>query len=241
MVPAQESVVFAGRNGVSLTGKLHKPAGAGPFPAIIALHGCSGPGGKREADWTLRLVSAGFAVLHPDSFGSRGLGSQCTVGDRTIRSRQRAEDAFAAAEWLASRPDIDRARLGLLGWSNGGTAVLSAARTIRAPRNVEFRQAIAFYPGCRAFAAEDFLTRIPLTILHGLADDWTPAEPCRLLPGVRFIGYADAHHDFDHPELPLRRRKAAFSADGSGTVTVGTNKAAREAAIAETMAILGRM
>ena len=43
-------------------------------------------------------------------------------------------DAFAAAEWLARRSDVDAGRMGLLGWSNGGTSVLSAARDIRKPR-----------------------------------------------------------------------------------------------------------
>jgi dienelactone hydrolase len=48
-----------------LTGFLFRPTGAGPFPAIVALHGCSGPGAasrelsKRHADWAERLVRAG--------------------------------------------------------------------------------------------------------------------------------------------------------------------------------------
>lgn len=239
---AQEQVSFPGRGGLALKAKLYKPDGAGPFPAIVALHGCGGPWAPRDSDWATRFTSAGFLVIFPDSFGSRGLGSQCQVRGRTIRPRDRADDAFAAAEWLATRPDVNRNKIGMIGWSNGGSTVLSAARTIRAPSGVEFKQAIAFYPGCRVYAEEgNYNTRIPVTILHGLADNWTPAEPCKTLPGTRFIGYEDAHHDFDHPNLPLRQRKAAYTADGSGEVTVGTHPEARAKAIGTVMSIFRGM
>jgi len=239
---AQEVITLPGREGLTLKAKLYKPAGAGPFPAIVALHGCGGPWQTRDDDWGQRLAGAGFLVIFPDSFGSRGLGSQCRVHDRSIRPRDRAEDVFATAEWLAARGDISRNRIGLLGWSNGGSTVLSAARTGRGPRGVEFRQAIAFYPGCRVYAEDArYRTRLPVTILHGLADNWTPAEPCKALPGTRFIGYEGAYHDFDHPNLPIRERKAAYTADGSGIVTVGTHPVARAVAIRQVIAIFGGM
>ena len=85
---------------------------------------------------------------------------------------------------------------------------------------------------------------MPVTILHGLADDWTPAAPCERLAtagGARFVGYAEAYHDFDHPSLPLRERSAAYSERGNGKVTIGTNADARAQAIAATMAILRGM
>ncbi|MCZ8182314.1 MAG: dienelactone hydrolase family protein [Beijerinckiaceae bacterium] len=243
----EEQVAIPGRGGVTLKALMLKPAGAGPFPAIVALHGCGGLGSPREPvsarhrDWGARLQAAGFLVVFPESFASRGLGSQCNVRDRDVRSKDRAYDAFATAEWLAARPDVQRNRIGLLGWSNGGTTVLSAVRDIRRPKGVDFRTAVAFYPGCRTMAKQDFRPRIPVTILHGLADNWTPAAPCQSLPGVTFVGYPDAHHDFDYPNMPLRTRKAAFSADGSGVVTIGTNPAARDAAISRAMAIFRGM
>ncbi len=244
---AEEWVTIPARGGVTLKAMLLKPEGSGPFPAVVALHGCGGLGGRGDAmnarhrDWGKRLKAAGFMVVFPESFASRGLGSQCNVRDRDVRSKDRAYDAFATAEWLSARPDVQPNRLGLLGWSNGGTSVLSAVRDIRKPKGVDFRTAIAFYPGCRAMAKEDFRPRIPVTILHGLADNWTPAAPCQSLPGVTFVGYPDAHHDFDFPNMSLRTRKAAFSADGSGVVTIGTNPAARDAAIARALAIFKGM
>ncbi len=247
LAQAQEWVSLPGRGGVTLKAALLKPEGKGPFPAIVALHGCGGlpSGGQalgaRDRDWADRLVGAGFLVLFPESFASRGLGSQCNVRDRDVRSKDRAMDAFAAAEWLAQRSDVDAGRLGLLGWSNGGTTVLSAARDIRKPRGVDFKTAIALYPGCRVMAEQGFRPRIPVTILHGLADDWTPAAPCQSLNGVTFVGYPEAHHDFDHPNLPMRTRKAAFSATGTGIVTVATHPAARAAATTRALAIFRAM
>ncbi len=239
---AQEAITLPGRDGLTIKAKLYRPAGSGPWPAIVALHGCGGPWQPRDDDWGNRLAGAGFLVVFPDSFGSRGLGSQWMIRARSIRPRDRAEDAFATAEWLATRVEVRRNGIGLLGWSHGGSTVLSAARTGRKPKGVEFRQAIAFYPGCRAYAEEgNYRARLPVTILHGLADNWTPAEPCRALPGTRFRGFENAHHNFDHPNLPLRQRKAAYTADGSGVVTVGTHPEARAAAILQVMAIFGGM
>ncbi|WP_150287882.1 dienelactone hydrolase family protein [Rhabdaerophilum calidifontis] len=243
---AGEWVTYPGRGGHPVKALMMRPDGGGPFPAIIALHGCAGLGSARglnprHSDWGQRLRDAGFLVLFPDSFGSRGLGSQCTERDREIDLTDRRDDIFAAAEWLAARPDIQKRRIGLLGWSNGAMALLHATNAGARPSGVEFARAVAFYPGCKTLLRKGYSARVPVTILHGLADDWTAAEPCRQLPGVRFIGYPGAYHSFDHPNLPIRTRKAAFSANGSGTVTIGTHPEARADAIGRVMAIFQGM
>jgi dienelactone hydrolase len=110
---------------------LYRPSGDGPFPAIVAMHGCGGlvdRAGKDRpdyADWADRLTGAGFAVLFPDSYTSRGLGPQCTVQRRRIRpDRERQADAFAARGWLQSQKWVQADRVTLLGWSNGAVAAL---------------------------------------------------------------------------------------------------------------------
>ncbi|MBI3436458.1 MAG: prolyl oligopeptidase family serine peptidase, partial [Proteobacteria bacterium] len=120
-----EPVVLA-QGETTLHGFLYRPPGAGPFPAVIGLHGCAGLKNSagipfsRFRDWAERLVGAGIAVLYPDSYGSRGLGSQCTTRIRSVRTdKERVADANAARRWLQeqswARPD----RISLLGWSNG--------------------------------------------------------------------------------------------------------------------------
>src|SRR4051812_42402145 len=137
---------------------LFRPEGAGPFPAVVALHGCesliarSGNIAPRFADWGDRLVAAGIAVVFPDSFGSRGLSNQCRVRERKVRSsRERVADAVAARHWLQDQSFTLKDRVSLMGWANGGIATLWAVRMRANPKDgmPDFRSAVAFYPGCR--------------------------------------------------------------------------------------------
>src|SRR5690348_5273334 len=119
-----EAVTFPG-DGVTLKGTLIVPAGNGPFPAVLALHGCgglynkSGTLSQRHTDWAARLTANGYVVLFVDSFGSRGAGSQCRTRERVARAwRERVSDVLAARAYLQSRPDIRADAIVLLGWSN---------------------------------------------------------------------------------------------------------------------------
>ncbi|WP_324133163.1 dienelactone hydrolase family protein [Bosea sp. (in: a-proteobacteria)] len=236
---------------------LYRPKGPGPFPAVVALHGCGGlfrESGKlslRHSDWGERLAAEGYVVLMPDSYGSRRLGSQCGVKEVTVRaSRERVADAAAARHWLQARSDIRSERIALLGWSGGGSSVLAAIRKDRRPADEQpdFARAIAFYPGCRVQSeSTSFMARLPLLMLVGDADDWTPPGPCDYLAKaargrgekVEIVIYPGALHDFDHPRLEVKERSdIAFSATGTGKATVGTNPEAREDAIKRVKAFL---
>src|SRR5580692_11910185 len=112
-----------------LHGILFRPEGAGPFPGVVALHGCeslvnrSGKMAPHLADWGERLAAAGLAVVFPDSFGSRGLRTQCRVAERKVRSEhERVADADAARRWLQGQPWTIKNRVSVLGWANDGEA-----------------------------------------------------------------------------------------------------------------------
>lgn len=229
---------------------LYRPAGPGPFPAVVALHGCgglwrdNGTLSTRHSDWGERFAAAGFLVLMPDSYGSRKLGSQCGVKELTVRaSRERVADATAARHWLQKRDDVRKADISLLGWSGGGSTILAAVRTDRRPADSgpDFSRAIGFYPSCRQQSeSATFSARVPLLLLMGDADDWTPPATCDLLAkaarkrgeNVELVLYPGALHDFDHPRLDVREKSdIAYSATGTGKAMVGTNPAAREDAI----------
>jgi dienelactone hydrolase len=233
-----------------LEGVLYRPVGPGPFPAVVALHGCgglwrdNGTLSMRHSDWGERLAASGIIVLMPDSYGSRKLGSQCGVKELTVRAgRERVADAMAAKRWLQMRGDVRKDAVSLLGWSGGGSTILTAVRTDRRPADMlpDFLRAIAFYPGCRIQSESDsFRARLPVMILMGDADDWTPPAPCDFLAraarsrgeSVELVLYPGALHDFDHPRLEVREKTdVAYSATGTGKVTVGTNPAARDDAI----------
>lgn len=121
-------------DGVDLAGTLTLPQGAGPWPAVVLVSGS----GQQDRDETLMdhkpflvladaLSRAGIAVLRYDDRGVGGSG-----GDPTkATSVDFARDAEAAIDWLKERPDIDPARIGVVGHSEGGliAALLAARRT----------------------------------------------------------------------------------------------------------------
>jgi dienelactone hydrolase len=229
---------------------LFRPDGAGPFPAVIGMHGCEGlfeSGGTvagRYRDWAQHLTTAGFVVLYPDSYGSRGLGSQCAIRRRAIRTdHERVADANAARRWLQAQSYVKPDHVTLLGWSTGGVSVLWTVRrkTVLAKDDKsDFRSAVAFYPGCRRLDNAAWSARVPTLILIGAADDQTSAQVCqRMVAGARgrsagtsIVVYPGTYHDFDHPNLPLQEHGGyAFAADSSGKIHTGTNPVARADAL----------
>lgn len=120
----------------ALTAYLMRPEGSGPFPAVVALHGCGGLFGNsgkmiaRHREWGETLAKAGYVVLFPDSFTPRSVHDICQTKSRDIQpGRERARDAYAALKWLRSQNFVKSEVVGLLGWSNGGSTVLGAIDT----------------------------------------------------------------------------------------------------------------
>ena len=239
-----------------LAAALFRPPGPAPVPVVVAMHGCAGlrdSTGHLQAHWRQWadiLVGHGYAVLFPDSFGSRGLGAQCRVRNAPLQ-RERIADIRAARLWLLAQDWVQRDRLTLLGWSHGGAPVLWAARPQVAPHDgqPDFRAAIAFYPDCKRLADAAWSARMPTLILIGAADDWTPARPCeQMIAGAQgrsartaMISYPAVHHQFDHLGLPLRAAHGlAFTADNSGRAHTGSDPEAREDAIRRTLEWLAR-
>jgi dienelactone hydrolase len=166
-VAAQELLHFpsledngAGQPGTMLDGYLFRPAGAGPFPAIVGLHGCSGMFIRGTSTispiyraWAAELTRHGFVFLLIDSFGPRRHGQMCsTEGFDLNIFRRRPRDAYGGLRYLQAQPFVRRDRIGLAGWSQGGAATLYAIgrQSPLRPSNplpVDFRAAVAFYPG----------------------------------------------------------------------------------------------
>jgi dienelactone hydrolase len=214
----------------TLRAELYKPEGDGPFPTVIALHACGGLAGRSEPvlpryrDWAEQLLKDGNAVLLPDSYGSRGLGPQCRVNERTVHARrERVEDIVAARQWLMQQPWAAHNRISLMGWAGGANALLWAVRPQLLSRSAEpdFRSAIAFYPDCRTSAGLGWSARVPTLVLIGGKDDVSSPPACRqMIDGARgrsaltrMVVYPSAYHDFDRANLPLHA--VAASADAA--------------------------
>lgn len=168
------------------------PGASGPRPALVLMHGCGGAFDRqgrlslRMREYSALLNGQGWSVLVLDSFGARGATQICTqkLGTRAVTMTQRRRDALGALAWLAHQPGVDAQRLALLGWSNGGSAVLAAtnrqhAEVARAATRA--RAAVAFYPGCESDLRAGYTPGAALLLLVGEADDWTPAAACEAL------------------------------------------------------------
>ena len=242
-LPAPHEVDIPSGNEV-LHAQLYKPDGDGPFPAVIALHGCDGLAGHSEPvlpryrDWAEQLLKEGHAVLLPDSYGSRELGPQCRVKERRVLARrERVADIMAARQWLVQQPWAAHDRISLLGWANGASALLWAVRPQSLSRGTEpdFRSAIAFYPDCRVSAGLGWSARVPTLVLIGAKDDVSSPPACRqMIDGARgrsalvhIVVYPGAYHDFDRANLPLRALAGTPDATVPEHGHVGTDPEAR--------------
>ena len=243
---------------VSLPAYWFAAPGSGRAPAWALLHGCGGPY-VREGVLSARmhayaklLNAHGMHALVLDSLTPRGEKELCTqrTGQRRVTQIQRRRDALGALQWLAARDDVDGARLGLLGWSNGGSTVLAATNANHnevSAASVRPSHAVAFYPGCADEERRGYRPVAPLLLLLGEVDDWTPIAPCQRLaarasaPKTELHVYAGAHHGFDgQGPVRLRGDVPGGAKPGAG-VHVGGDAAARDASRAALQTFLKSM
>jgi dienelactone hydrolase len=230
--PASQQVEIPASAG-TLHARLFKPEGSGPFPTVIALHGCGGLHAQtdqlqpRYRDWAEQLLKSGHAVLLPDSYGSRELGPQCRAKERRVLARrERVADIVASRQWLLQQPWVAADRISLIGWANGASAVLWAVRPQLAQKvEPDFRSAVAFYPDCRISSGLGWSARVPTLLLIGAGDDISSPLACRqMVDGARgrsalarIVVYPHAAHDFDRANVPLH----AVTATDAGTPEYG--------------------
>jgi dienelactone hydrolase len=190
--------------------ELWRPAGAGSFPAVLVMHGCDGVRDHYRS-WAARLVGWGYAAVIVDSFGPRGLHSICERPDALL-SAVAAQDTFNAAIYLRTLPDIQADRIGVIGFSHGGSTALWAAIAEQIPADRggrPFQAAVAYYPGCSGGKiVSPFATDV--LILIGKDDAVTTADRClktvaaranQALPPTIKV-YPGAVHAFDIGGVP---------------------------------------
>ncbi|WP_375776857.1 dienelactone hydrolase family protein [Bradyrhizobium sp. ma5] len=254
---AETLVNFPSLDGTTdLIGHLDRREGDAPRPAVVLMHGCSGLNDNKGRifglyrAWARALAVQGYVTLIVDSATPRGLGQTCSSGpDRPRMWRERPKDAYGALQYLQAQPFVKPDRIALMGWSQGGGVALLSIndKSIGRPAALaqDFAVAVSLYPGAcseiyqsRPFTnvePNSWTTRVPLLVLIGEADVWTPFKPCDAFIAaakargnpVELKSYPGAVHAFDAPNLPRTELPQYPMHDGAIPV-IGTDPEARK-------------
>ena len=218
-----QKVTFLNDQGITVIGWLFKPSTTGSHPAVVMLHGCAGAYSYSDPakgiaslyrEWGDRLVRAGYVALLVDSFTPRGAAqNQCGNGSTGVSEvNDRPYDAYAGLNYLASKRFVAADRIGLLGWSHGGSSALATTDVSKFNASANFKAAVEFYPGCGLWGAFGGVSRstwqpyAPSLILIGSADTVVNPAYCQTrvstaqtlgTTGLSLTIFEDAHHSFD--------------------------------------------
>lgn len=192
------------RTPVGIFGTLYLPNDlTSKVPAMVIAHGTGGVTAGREGEWAEYLASKGIAGFVVDSFTPRGINSSDPVN-----SSVSVADALIALELLATHPNIDASRIGVMGGSRGGNVAAATAfeeaRAAIISSTLKFAAHVPFYPNCNVRRWSPHMTGAPMLFLLAEKDDLTPSGPCvsSYIPSltgasVTFKVYPGVYHGFD--------------------------------------------
>jgi dienelactone hydrolase len=193
----------------AIAGALFKPAGPGPFPAVVYMSGCAGlnhnpPELVLERIVIDHLLAKGVATLIVDPFTPRnepeGVCALLNGREAFVKYATRGgNDAVAALKVVKAMPDIDAKRVFLQGYSFGAISSLMAVDPhTAATHDAQIAGLIAYYPYCW----ENVQPAAPTLVLIGEKDDWTPAALCEAAKDkakFELAVFPDSYHAFVSP------------------------------------------
>jgi dienelactone hydrolase len=233
-------------------------------PAMVVVHGSSGVV-HNDWEWATRLNDMGVATFVIDNFTGRGVKETATDRSRLSASADTA-GALAALRLLATHPAIDPKRIGVIGFSRGGSVAIDLAlepiRRAVIDDDLRFAAHVAVYPGCSVTQVSAHLDGSPILMLLGGKDDYTPAPACLAHADalrakgatVSVVVYPNAYRGFDSKAPPhfsprrttLRHCRGAtdldegvFTMQKDGQTVTGADAAAEFKACAERGVTLG--
>jgi dipeptidyl aminopeptidase/acylaminoacyl peptidase len=129
-LPTPEVISWKSFDGQTISGILYRPSSkfTGPRPVEIYIHG--GPDQHEYARWQGRsnyqLNELGMAIIAPNVRGSSGFGRRFADLDNGGGREGAIKDIGALLDSIATRPDLDKSRVVLVGPSYGGWLALEA-------------------------------------------------------------------------------------------------------------------
>jgi dienelactone hydrolase len=179
-------------------------------PAMLIVHGSAEPRERREGAYAKEFLKLGVAAVIVDSFSLRGIKS--TVRHQSqVSSTDMLVDALNAMRAVAARPEIDASRVGLIGFSKGGSVAAKAAlqryKKFVGLDTRDFSLLIAMYPWCGDMPFDFTPAGAQLFLMLGEADTYAGVAPCKEFGerlkkkggDVTVKVFAGAKHDWDTP------------------------------------------
>jgi dipeptidyl-peptidase-4 len=144
---APEFISIPARDGFALPAQILRPKSMVPgrkYPVILSVYG--GPsaptvvnGWQREIFWENLLIQQGFIVMHCDNRAATGISKKLeeSIHQRLVGPVE-LNDMVDAVRWIKRLPDVDSTRIGVWGWSGGGSNTM-----LGMTRSAEFKAGIA--------------------------------------------------------------------------------------------------
>jgi len=105
----------------------HQASAENKVPAMVWVHG--GPGGQTRQNFSSLIqymVNQGYAVLAVNNRGSSGYGKTFYQMDDLNHGEKDLQDCVEGKNWLATQPEIDGDKIGIIGGSYGGYMTMAA-------------------------------------------------------------------------------------------------------------------
>jgi len=213
---AEQTVSFKSGD-ETVNGFLVTPEGKGPFPAVIVIHEWWGLDGWVK-DQARALGKEGYVALAVDLYRGKVTDKQEEAHQLMMGlPRDRAlRDLKAAFNYLASRSDVRKDRIGVIGWCMGG--MYSLALATEEPR---LAAVVAYYGAPPTDAAAVAKIKAPVLGNYGAEDKGPSPEQVKTFEAalkkagktVDIKIYPGAGHAFANPNNPWGGYREAAAKD----------------------------
>lgn len=201
---------------IATTGVWSKPAGKGPFPAVVIVESCGGPKPAVDKMWPDFFNSLGFATYTPRILQEFGV-KYCPGIRFVISNSNRAKMlriVYSALDELSEKPFVKKDKIGVIGFSLGGILIRDAGeiKNLKSPLGNAFKYAIPVYGSCTLFEGKG--DKIPTLIIQAEKERTRKRQLCiavrdKNFANVTYHEISGAYHAFDDSTITSIKRDVA--------------------------------